>query len=260
METEKKRERGRDIGKTGATLAANIKRYRGDRVSLRELEGRLEKLGMKISASGLQKVEAGTRRVDADELMALAVALNVNPNALLFPANSFSDDMSEQVTAVPKGQTEGEVWEWANGLRLLDNQEALKELYFPPGTEVQARNDDPLYGAHKIMRKADTELENTIMLFPLGDDDYEAERRLMFQAHYHAMNLEDDESLSLWHIDGEGRATEVASLPYLGGHMNLWVARIKKTILGIATKSIESSLVRDNLKKALKDSADGNDS
>ncbi|MBP2398657.1 helix-turn-helix domain-containing protein [Glutamicibacter protophormiae] len=259
MEPEKKRERGRDIGKTGATVAANIKRYRSDRVSLRELEDRLEKLGVKISASGLQKIEAGTRRVDADELMALAVALNVNPNALLFPANSPSDDMSEQVTAAPKGQTEGEIWEWANGLRLLDNQEPLKELYFPPGAEAHARNDDPLHSAHKVMRKADTELENTIMLFPLGDDGYEAEQRLMFQAHYHAMNLKDDESLSLWHINGEGQATEVASLPYLGGHMNLWVARIKETILGIATKSVEASLVREDLKKALKDSADGND-
>lgn len=127
MEHEKSRVRGREIGATGATLASNLKRLRGD-MTLRELETVLTALEVKISASGLQKIESGTRRVDADEIIALSVALNVNPNALLLPNFSGDDDVSNEIAASPEHVTGEAVWRWADGYKALPVRKSIKTL------------------------------------------------------------------------------------------------------------------------------------
>lgn len=82
------RVRGNDVGATGETVAANISRVRkGQQISLQELETRLVALGRRISFSGLSKIERGERRVDVDDLMAIAVALDVSPLGLLLPVD-----------------------------------------------------------------------------------------------------------------------------------------------------------------------------
>lgn len=68
-------------------MAANIKRLReAQGLSLRALSRRLEETDRRLSADALNKIENGAnpeakhiRRVDADDLVAIAVALNVNP-------------------------------------------------------------------------------------------------------------------------------------------------------------------------------------
>lgn len=50
---------------------------------MRELSRRLSKLGRPILPSGITKIEQGQRRIDVDDLMALAVALEVTPTRLL---------------------------------------------------------------------------------------------------------------------------------------------------------------------------------
>ena len=251
MDTEKSRARGRDIGKTGATVAANVKRLRSEHTSLRELEAKLESLGVKISASGLQKIEAGTRRVDTDELMALSIALNVNPNALLLPDDASYDDVSDKVTAADGQVTGDEVWDWANGFRMLSTQSPLRML--------KGLHDGPMSDVVDILELANAAHFDTALVSPDVGDEADYERRMTFQAHYHAKNLKKDEVLSLWRINAEGQAAEVFGLPYWPDHPRLWISRIKKTVLGIATNSTEATMVRDDLQRALKDPSDGND-
>lgn len=85
-------------------------------VTLRELQQRLRSVGHEISASGIQKIEAGVRRVDVDDLVALAVVLGVNPNALLFPGSP--EDPVAVTGADPADLVR--VWEWADGITPID--------------------------------------------------------------------------------------------------------------------------------------------
>jgi hypothetical protein len=73
--------------------------------------------GRPILPSGLSKIEQGQRAVDVDDLVALAIALQVNPNALLLPAgipeltdniamtgDSVTDEQFEAVVAEAKAE------------------------------------------------------------------------------------------------------------------------------------------------------------
>ena len=62
----------------------NIKRIReGQRVTYVELSKRLAVLGRPIPVLGLRRIERGERRVDVDDLLALAAAFGVEPIRLL---------------------------------------------------------------------------------------------------------------------------------------------------------------------------------
>ena len=74
------------IGETGRNVVRNVVQLRKARgLSLRTLSDRLGKLGRPILPVGLSRLENEQRRVDADDLVALAHALGVNPAALLLP-------------------------------------------------------------------------------------------------------------------------------------------------------------------------------
>ena len=73
-------------GPTAATVAANVKRLREQQnLGLRALAQRLADVGRPLTHTALDKIERGTRRVDVDDLMALAAALDVSPATLLMP-------------------------------------------------------------------------------------------------------------------------------------------------------------------------------
>jgi hypothetical protein len=91
------------LGSVGQRVAKEVARLRG-RTSVRELSARLSKLGRPILPSGITKLEQGKRRVDVDDLVALAVALKVTPTRLLLgppPTDGTADDPAHD-----------EVWEW----------------------------------------------------------------------------------------------------------------------------------------------------
>ena len=98
------------LGATGAVVAANTKRLRGA-MPYTELSARLKALGRDIPTWGLRKIESGGRRVDTDDLMALAAALGVSPVTLLYPG---TPDAAEQlaITGLPKPESARVVWEW----------------------------------------------------------------------------------------------------------------------------------------------------
>jgi transcriptional regulator with XRE-family HTH domain len=63
---------------------------------------------------GLRRIESGDRRVDADDLMALAVALDVSPVTLLMPAGVDMPD-PVQVTGLGEPAAAIGVWAWIQG-------------------------------------------------------------------------------------------------------------------------------------------------
>lgn len=74
------------LGPTGRTVASNIKRRRErQKLSYAELSRKIEANGRDIQPLALRRIEAGARRVDVDDLFAIAIALNTPPLDLLLP-------------------------------------------------------------------------------------------------------------------------------------------------------------------------------
>lgn len=85
-------------------------------MSQQQLAARLVELGRPMQASGVAKVESGGRRVDVDDLAALAVALNVPIARLLLPEVEEFDE----VRVVPgEGVPAWNAWQWANAEQSL---------------------------------------------------------------------------------------------------------------------------------------------
>lgn len=102
-------------GPTADTVAVNVKRLRDDlNLGLRALAARLANAGRPLTHTALDKIERGTRRVDVDDLMALAVALEVSPATLLMPEVTTAewDDAEVETTGLPKGTTAELLWGW----------------------------------------------------------------------------------------------------------------------------------------------------
>ncbi len=129
-------------GSTTTTVARTIRRLRENQgLSAAKLAERTAKLGYDIPREGIQKIEAaadgrpGARHINADELMVLAVALGVNPNALLLPPALKPSDAVE-VTGAHRQLHADEAWEWARGEQPLPTPGQQRR----PGTFREATN------------------------------------------------------------------------------------------------------------------------
>ncbi|MEU1117803.1 MULTISPECIES: helix-turn-helix transcriptional regulator [unclassified Streptomyces] len=110
-------EKKNPLGPTGEQVRANVVRVRELRgMSKKQLADRVLELGRPIPPLGISRIEAGTRRVDADDLVALAIALHVSPATLLLPWGPA--DSPVEVTAAGT-VTAAESWMWADGVRPL---------------------------------------------------------------------------------------------------------------------------------------------
>ena len=96
--------------------AENLRRIRQERgFSYAELARRLAAIGHPILDTGLLKIEKGDRRVDVDDLIALAVALETTPNRLLLPEMDF-EHAAESCPLTPAiRETPPLLWAWATG-------------------------------------------------------------------------------------------------------------------------------------------------
>lgn len=75
------------LGPTGQRVGQRLRELRQERgLTLAALEEKLADLGRPILLSALSKIEKGQRRVDVDDLVALAQALDVSPNLLILPS------------------------------------------------------------------------------------------------------------------------------------------------------------------------------
>lgn len=109
------------LGATGKAVAANIEHLRKEAgMTFVGLSEELARFDRSIPPLGLRKIVAETRRVDADDLMALAVVFNVSPASLLMPnlATVAKDDLVH-ITGWRKPITASVVWRWLMAARPL---------------------------------------------------------------------------------------------------------------------------------------------
>lgn len=116
------RQRGNPPGHTNEHVAANLRRARQSvGVDLRELSARITQAGRKISPSALSKIETGDRRVDVDDLAALAYALETTPAGLLAPPED-----GPAPTGVPEQFVSEEIQSWIQGKVRLTTDDLLR--------------------------------------------------------------------------------------------------------------------------------------
>ncbi|MFF3337988.1 helix-turn-helix domain-containing protein [Streptomyces flavidovirens] len=109
MSEQQRGRRAIEAGPTGKTVAVNLARFRKQKqLTTRQLSGLLERNGRPIPASGITRMEKAERQVTADELVALAVALDVNPAMLLLPSTVDGDIEISGGGQVPAAKA----WDW----------------------------------------------------------------------------------------------------------------------------------------------------
>lgn len=103
-------------GPAGERVADRVKKLRNaSGLTYKELSERLDALGRPIPVLGLSRLEKGERRVDADDLIALALALDVTPNRLMLPdVDARSSASMHGLTPEVRGRPQ-ELWSWAQG-------------------------------------------------------------------------------------------------------------------------------------------------
>ena len=103
-----------ELGPTALAVASNIRRHR-ERMGLgfAQLSRELVKVGRDIPPLGLGRIETGERRVDVDELTALAATFGVCPASLLMPEAEKPESIA-QLTGTEKAQAQ-RIWSWLTG-------------------------------------------------------------------------------------------------------------------------------------------------
>lgn len=107
-----------DLGPTGAYTATRIGEVRAHRgLTYQALADRLRDMHWPIPELGLRRIEAQARKVTVDDVMALAVALDVSPLELMIPTPTTS---LPTPTGVASDVTLDEAWAWAKQELTLD--------------------------------------------------------------------------------------------------------------------------------------------
>ena len=107
------------IAFTGLAVASNVARLRNARgLTTVQLAKLLEEAGRPITASSITKLELGQRKVDVDDLVAIAIALRVSPTALLLPPTA---EPTATITVTTGGTHSADAaWDWLLGIAPLD--------------------------------------------------------------------------------------------------------------------------------------------
>lgn len=102
---------GLDLKATSRNVLAAVKMLRHEREwSFTDLEERLTAVGHRIPAIGLRRIESGTRRVDVDDLTALAAVFDVSPSRLLMHTPQQHESL--RLTGTPEDMTHLEITAW----------------------------------------------------------------------------------------------------------------------------------------------------
>lgn len=107
-------------GPIGVAVAQNVETLRELRnLSYAKLSRRLTKLGRPIAPLGLTRIRDLQRRVDVDDLIALALALQIPPIELLLPPGGAPSQKLAVTDAGPQ-YTHEQVRNWVMGLASID--------------------------------------------------------------------------------------------------------------------------------------------
>lgn len=137
METE--RQRGNEMGSAGRIFGKNLRRIRRAlNLSTAEVSERLEQIARPIPATSLGRMESGYRKAEVDDVMALAIVLDVSPLALLLPDTRRPGEASELPGRIAPAEA---FWRWALGERALNpqtDQTAFGALSMPAWLRIAA--------------------------------------------------------------------------------------------------------------------------
>jgi hypothetical protein len=111
-------------------------------LSTTRLSAALKEIGHAIPPTGITRIEKGTRRVDSDDLVALAVVLKVSPTALLLPSTIVGTVELTDGKAVAAL----DAWLWATSQQPLDRPEGGEE-------RSAARDDHQVYSLPPGLRR-----------------------------------------------------------------------------------------------------------
>jgi transcriptional regulator with XRE-family HTH domain len=117
-----------ETAQTGETVRANIKRLRKTQgLTLRDLSDRLEQAVRPMGHNTISEIERGARRVDVDDLMALAAALGVSPVVLLMPPTNDADETTDTTVGEVSGLR---LWRWLTAEQPLSGDTASEVFAF----------------------------------------------------------------------------------------------------------------------------------
>ncbi|SOB84239.1 helix-turn-helix domain-containing protein [Streptomyces sp. 1331.2] len=153
-----------EMGPTGRMVAANLRQLREAKgLSLRALAAEVQRLGHSLSPDAINKIENGrllgaeqegmssppVRRMDVDDLVALALALGVTPNRLLLPDPSWEGEVS---LAPEVTHESGVAWQWATGERPLLDPNATERVRRAETAKFTAANRLPGVSPDQVSR------------------------------------------------------------------------------------------------------------
>lgn len=164
--TEEQRRRGpaaTQVEGTGQHVRENVARLRkAHGWTTYELAGRLADAGRPIPQSGISRIESGTRRVDVDDLTALAVVFGVAPAALLVP---FTHLPTDPIKVTGGGEVPAlAAWLWATG--------QLKRLRYDRDRRPQTQDmESTLYGLPAWLHPGKPLPADVVLELSLADDE-----------------------------------------------------------------------------------------
>src|SRR6478752_7585543 len=134
---------------SGETVRRRLREVRESQgLTLARVQQRLRDLGREYMTSTLSQIENGGRRVDVDDLVALAAALGVAPVTLLMPTTHEADEFvttTASVDPVPAYR----LWWWLRTEHPLVDNSPMANVEFqyrskPPWHEAEFRNVDTI--------------------------------------------------------------------------------------------------------------------
>jgi transcriptional regulator with XRE-family HTH domain len=141
------------IGEVTAGMVREVRERR--QLTQRDLSVRLGELGRPMLPSVVAKIEAGDRRVDVDDLVALSIALNVQPGRLLLRDTAGDDE----VPLTPTSSTPGWcAWDWVRGMNPIPSQpdhtntyEELQRFAEETPIDLRERENHPVTRQCKLL-------------------------------------------------------------------------------------------------------------
>lgn len=130
-------------GPVARRVAANVRQLRKLRgLDLSHVADRMKALGRPAAVGALSKLELGQRRVDVDDLVALAIALDTTPNRLLLTEQARDGEVGLAPTIT---WTERAAWQWASGQGIAPLPPWQKAPNFDRSAEwsAESRPHDP---------------------------------------------------------------------------------------------------------------------
>jgi transcriptional regulator with XRE-family HTH domain len=106
-------------GHIADNVAINVRHLRaGLGWSLQQLSRQLVAIGHPVLPTGLQRLETGGRRIDVDDLVALAMVLRVSPVTLMLPPR----DSGHVALTGSIGADAADAWRWMRAIGPLDGE------------------------------------------------------------------------------------------------------------------------------------------